>query len=75
VGEVAASSLIDANLRLVYEAGRNEKGEPVLKTKGYNNVKVSATTDQIFQAAQAIASLCALPLFTIERTNVEEILG
>ena len=44
-----------------------------LKRKSYNNVKTTSTADEIFQAAQAIASLCQLPLYKIERDDKSEI--
>lgn len=70
---MANANHVDTNIRLIYEAGIDQEGNPVFKRKSYNNVKTTSTADEIFQAAQAIASLCQLPLYKIERDDKSEI--
>jgi hypothetical protein len=67
--------LAETSLKLIFEVGMNEKGEPVYKTKTFNNVKKVATTDQLFQTAQSLAVLCNDPLNTVLRNDNSEILA
>jgi hypothetical protein len=70
---MANATLFDTNLRLVFENGLNEKGEPIYKSKMYSSVLQEATADQLFQAANALAVLSVNPLYTIERTDRTDI--
>lgn len=71
-----ARSLLQASkLRLVFENGLDDKGNPILKAKTFSNVKKEASTDQLFQAATAIASLCTEPLNKAERADSSELLA
>jgi hypothetical protein len=70
---MANATLFDTNLRLVFETGLNEKGEPIYKSKMYSSVLQEATADQLFQAANALAVLSVNPLYTIERTDRTDI--
>jgi hypothetical protein len=72
---MAQVMLAETSLKLIFEAGMNEKGEPVYKTKTFNNVKKEATADQLFQTAQALAVLCINPLNTVLRNDNSEILA
>jgi hypothetical protein len=72
---MAQATLIDSNLRLVFEVGVDEKGEPIIKSKMYSNLKQEATTNQIFQAAQAIGALSQAPLYTVERSDRFDIMA
>lgn len=74
-GKMALSNLVDSNLRLVYETGVNEKGEPVFKGKMYSNLKHDASVEQIFQTVQAISTLCMDPLNTVERSDRSNIIA
>ncbi|PLR94111.1 DUF1659 domain-containing protein [Bacillus sp. T33-2] len=66
---MAQAMLKDSSIRLLFETGMDEKGEPIFKGKTYNNVKKEATPDQVQQAAQALAGLCGYPLSVVERTD------
>jgi hypothetical protein len=46
---MAQATLVDSNLRLVFETGVNEKGEPIFKGKMYSNLKHEATADQLIK--------------------------
>lgn len=70
---MATANHFDTNIRLTYEAGIDQEGNPVFKRKSYNNVKTTSTAENILQAAQAIANLCQLPLYKIERDDKTEI--
>jgi hypothetical protein len=72
---MAQAILADSNLRLVYEVGVNEKGEPIYKGKMYSNIQDNATAEQLHQASQALAALCNDVLSRIERNDRSEILA
>lgn len=72
---MAQALLEGTKLRLVFEAGIDDEGKPILKAKTFSNVTKVATTDQLSQAAQAIAVLCNDRLTKIERNDSTEILG
>jgi hypothetical protein len=72
---MAQSTVVDSNLRLVYEVGLDEKGEPVYKGKMYSNLKTNASADNIYLVAQSIATLCSFPLNNVERTDKLDIMA
>lgn len=72
---MAQAKLADSKLRLVFEAGMDEKGKPIYKAKTFNNVKKEATPDQLFQVAQALSVLCNDTLSRVERADNSEILA
>ncbi|MBO0958815.1 DUF1659 domain-containing protein [Neobacillus sp. MM2021_6] len=72
---MAQALLEGTKLRLVFEAGIDDEGKPILKAKTFSNVTKAATADQLSQAAQAIAGLCNDQLNKIERNDSSEIIG
>lgn len=64
-----------SQLRVRYETGINEKGEPIFKKKSYSNVLEAATADQLFAVAQSLASLSTYPLSGVERNNLFDVIG
>lgn len=72
---MAEAMIMDSKLRLLFETGINEKGEPVYKTKTYNNIDKEATADQLSEAAKALGSLSLYPVISVERTDNFEIVG
>ncbi|WP_243291685.1 DUF1659 domain-containing protein [Bacillus sp. FJAT-47783] len=70
---MAMTQLMDTQLRLVFQNGVDEEGKPKLKNKNFNNVDTTATADQLYAAAQAIASLQKKPLVAIERNDSQQI--
>ncbi|MBS4190137.1 DUF1659 domain-containing protein [Bacillus sp. FJAT-49705] len=72
---MAQAMIMDTKLRLSFETGLNDKGEPVFKTKTFGNVKSSATADQLQQVAQAIAALSNDPLASVVRNDSFDIVG
>jgi hypothetical protein len=72
---MAQGMLKDTQIRLMFETGLDENGEPVVKAKTFNNIKKEATVDQIYQAAQAIAGLSAYPLVAVERNDSFDIIA
>ncbi|TKC18779.1 DUF1659 domain-containing protein [Robertmurraya kyonggiensis] len=72
---MAEAMIMDSKLRLLFETGLNEKGEPVYKTKTYSNIRKDSTADQLSQAARALGGLCEYPLVGVERADNFEIVG
>ncbi|MBO1511835.1 MULTISPECIES: DUF1659 domain-containing protein [Metabacillus] len=70
---MAVATLLDSQLSLVFDMGVDENGKAVTKRKNYNNVKTSATPDQLLQAAQAIVSLQTETLASVERNDTNQI--
>lgn len=72
---MAQAILEGTKLRLVFEVGMDDDGEPILRAKTFSNVNKEATGDQLFQAAQAITILCKDMLNKVERNDSTEILA
>ena len=72
---MALALLEGTKLRLEFDAGLNDKGKPIVKAKTFSNVTKVATTEQLSQAAQAIAALCNDRLTKVERNDSTEIIG
>ncbi len=72
---MAVANLLETKLRMVFEKGMDEKGNPILNVKTFNNIKKEATTDQLFQVAQAISALVNDSLTKIERNDMTDIMA
>lgn len=72
---MAQATLAVTKLSLKFEVGLNEKGESIFKTKTLSNVKTAATTDQLFQTANAIGVLCSNPLNAVSRNDSYDIIA
>lgn len=71
---MAMAMLKDSNIRLMFETGLDEKGEPIFKGKTYSNVRKEATADQVQQAALALGGLSANLLSSVERNDSFDII-
>lgn len=70
---MALINLMQSNMRLIYENGFDDEGFAIFKARSYNDINTDATPDQIYAAAHAIATLSALQLYTVERSDKHEI--
>ena len=70
---MASQVILDSQLSLVFDMGLDEDGKDILKRKNYNNVKTTATPDELLQVAQALASLQTETLSSIERNDSNQI--
>ncbi|WP_299093753.1 DUF1659 domain-containing protein [uncultured Metabacillus sp.] len=70
---MAVAALLDSQLSLVFDMGLDENGKVKTKRKNYNNIKTSATPDQLLQVAQAIVSLQTETLLYVERNDTNQI--
>lgn len=65
---------ISSQLRLVFYDGEDVlTGDPVFRTKSFNNVKTEATAEQLYIVANALQGLQERPLHLIERRDQSEI--
>jgi hypothetical protein len=72
---MAVAFLKATKLKLVFDYGMDENNKPVYKSKTFNNIRRNSNVDDLYQAAQAIGSLTAQPLWEIERNdsfNIDE---
>ncbi|MBS4215146.1 MULTISPECIES: DUF1659 domain-containing protein [Neobacillus] len=70
---MAQALLEGSKLRLAFQVDIDEKGNPVVKTKTFSNIKKESTADQLFQVALAISALCNDPLNKTERSDSTEL--
>jgi Protein of unknown function (DUF1659) len=55
---MAMEELLKKSLVLTFEEGVNpEDGKPIIKRYAYSNIDKDVTTENLFQAAQALSSL------------------
>lgn len=68
---MAQANMIQSRLQLFFEQGIDqETGEPILKTKSFNNIKTLASTEQLLNVATMLASLQQHPLQEVRRNDV-----
>ena len=70
---MAEAFLKHSRLKLVFENGMDDEGNPVYKSKTFANVRRDSTADELYQVSQAIGSLAAQPLWLVERNDSYDI--
>ncbi|MGP4062239.1 DUF1659 domain-containing protein [Halobacillus sp. H74] len=63
------SQKTDARLQLVFDKGIDADGNMVLTRKSFNNVKIAATNEQLYEVSNALATLQERILFKVERND------
>ncbi|MDT8858837.1 DUF1659 domain-containing protein [Alkalihalobacillus sp. MEB130] len=66
--------LVDSRLILSFINGYDNEGNPIRKTKSFNNVKTSATDQQLTTIATVLAPLQQWDLDAVDRTNVHSLM-
>lgn len=66
--------IIHSRLSLIFEAGTDEHGDVIYRTKSFNNVKETATNEQLLAIVNALTPLQQYSLDRVERTNVHSLL-
>ncbi|MFV8829785.1 DUF1659 domain-containing protein [Alkalihalobacterium sp. APHAB7] len=61
--------LSNSRLVIVFESGYNQIGEPILKTKSFNNIKTAATNEQLKAVADALIPLQGWTPYKVDRAN------
>ncbi|WP_270181030.1 DUF1659 domain-containing protein [Alkalihalobacillus sp. CinArs1] len=72
---MATASLNSTQLRMVLDVGVDEKGKTIFRSKNFNNIKVTASTDALFTVAAALAPLQQHTMFAVERNDSSDLLG
>lgn len=72
---MATSTLTDSRLQLEFDAGMDVEGNQITKRKSLNNVKITATPDQLYNITNALVPLQQYPLVVAERDNTSVITG
>ena len=71
---MAVATLRQSTMQLVFQDGSDPvSGNPVYKTKSFNNVKPDATADQLYAIAIVFEGLQQRPLFEINRRDNSDI--
>ncbi|MGM7681223.1 DUF1659 domain-containing protein [Cytobacillus sp. Hm23] len=70
---MAQAIITDSQLRIIYDLGTDEEGKQIFRNKNYNNVKTTATTDELYTAAVAIISLQENEVHRVERNDSQQL--
>ncbi|MGM8213619.1 DUF1659 domain-containing protein [Virgibacillus sp. W0430] len=71
---MAEANLMNSQLRLIFDDGTDLfSGEALYKSKNFNNVKTSATANQLYAVATAMAGLQQRPLYLVQRKDSTDI--
>ncbi|WP_226035122.1 DUF1659 domain-containing protein [Aquibacillus saliphilus] len=68
---MAVAQLIDSRLQLGFEDGVTNTGRVIVKHKSFNNIKTSATPDQLLAITVALVALQQKTLYSIKRNDTE----
>lgn len=66
---MATETLSDSRMSIEFDAGVDGDGNAVSTRKSFNNIKTTATHDQCYNVAQALAPLQQYDVASIEREN------
>lgn len=63
----------ESKLKLEFDGGLNEKGNPIVKSKTYSKIKTDAANDNLFSVATSLVGLQEMPLIGIKRVDEVEL--
>ncbi|WP_332629781.1 DUF1659 domain-containing protein [Halalkalibacter flavus] len=66
--------LVDSRLILSLENGQDNEGNPIRRTKSFNNVKPTATDQQLTSVATVLAPLQEWDVVSVDRTNIHSLM-
>lgn len=66
---MAEAFLKNSQLKIVFDLGFDEMDKPVHKSRTFNSIRRNATAAELYETAQAIASLSVYPIWAIERND------
>ncbi|MDD2573927.1 MAG: DUF1659 domain-containing protein [Bacillota bacterium] len=66
---------LDSRLRLRYEVGVDDEGNPRYSTRTYSRVKPDAADQNVYDIAVAFAGLQEYPLTSVNRVNETELVN
>ncbi|MEQ2468266.1 DUF1659 domain-containing protein [Niallia hominis] len=64
----------ESSIKLTFQNGMKENGDPNYVTKTFRNVKQTASPEQLAEIAASLSSLVTYTLFSIERNDLSEII-
>ncbi len=70
---MAVAEIKSSQLRLVFHVGSDEEGDPIFRNKNFNNVKPTATADNLYAIATAFATLQEHELYEIVRNDSSKV--
>jgi len=70
---MAQSTLKETSIKLHFQSGVKENGDPQLISKTFNLVKSTATPEQILQAADSIETIVSFPVNSVTKHESYEI--
>jgi hypothetical protein len=69
------TSLFNTSLSIRYKEGLDERGNDIVKSKKFSNVKVTAVSQDLFDVAQAFSPLLKYPVVDVLKTDESFILS
>jgi hypothetical protein len=70
---MAAITKINSAVVIKYQDGVNEKGEDIIRSKKFSNLKLTASEDGIYNTAREMEKLLGKPLTEIIKTDNSDI--
>jgi hypothetical protein len=62
---------VETMLRIRYQVGTDPNGNPIIDTDTYDDIKMTATDQQVFDVATAIAGLRNDPVVQVIRVDLK----
>jgi hypothetical protein len=72
---MATEQKVRTQLQLVFQTGEDGEGNVVIKNKNFNNIKTTATPDQLYAVASALIPLQQWTLLEVERNDSAIVMG
>ncbi|KNF09675.1 protein of unknown function DUF1659 [Gottschalkia purinilytica] len=69
----ATSEIKKSKLKLVFKTGENERGEDILNSKIFQNIKPASSNDDVYEVAKTLIGLQNLESRNVIRVNELEI--
>jgi hypothetical protein len=66
---MVVTNMAESHLIVRTQSGTSLAGKPILKNRAYNNVKVTASDDDVYAIGQAMANLQSEPVVAVQRIN------
>ena len=69
----AKTAINDLVLRIRLENGTKANGGTSVKNVNFNNVKLDATAQQLYDAGTAVSTILSLPLIGLQRITTDDL--
>ncbi|WP_312093904.1 DUF1659 domain-containing protein [Niallia sp.] len=64
----------ESSMKIMFQNGLKENGDPNYITKTFKNVKQTATPEQMLVVATGLATLVSYTLYSVERNDTTDII-